>query len=42
MIFATWPLSSAWAIGTLVGISMLFSGVARLMLSLRRGAQLLN
>jgi uncharacterized membrane protein HdeD (DUF308 family) len=34
IIFATWPLSSAWAIGTLAGISMLFSGVARLMLSL--------
>jgi uncharacterized membrane protein HdeD (DUF308 family) len=34
IIFATWPLSSAWALGTLAGISMLFSGVARLMLSL--------
>ena len=34
IIFATWPLSSAWAIGTLAGISMLFSGAARLMLSL--------
>ncbi|MFZ0521939.1 MAG: DUF308 domain-containing protein [Candidatus Acidiferrales bacterium] len=34
IIFATWPLSSAWTLGTLAGISMLFSGVARLMLSL--------
>ena len=34
IIFATWPLSSAWALGTLAGISMLFSGTARLMLSL--------
>jgi uncharacterized membrane protein HdeD (DUF308 family) len=34
IIFAIWPLSSAWAIGTLAGISMLFSGAARLMLSL--------
>jgi uncharacterized membrane protein HdeD (DUF308 family) len=34
MIWSTWPSSSAWVIGTLVGISMLFSGVTRLMLSL--------
>jgi uncharacterized membrane protein HdeD (DUF308 family) len=34
VIWRTWPLSSAWVIGTLVGISMLFSGTARLMLSL--------
>jgi uncharacterized membrane protein HdeD (DUF308 family) len=34
MIWATWPSSSAWAIGTLVGVSMLFSGVSRLMLSI--------
>jgi len=33
MIWATWPFSSAWAIGTLVGISMVFSGITRLMLS---------
>jgi uncharacterized membrane protein HdeD (DUF308 family) len=30
-ISATWPASSAWVIGTIVGISMLFSGVSRLM-----------
>jgi len=34
MIWRTWPSSSAWVIGTLVGISMLFSGTSRLMLSL--------
>ena len=33
VIWRTWPTSSAWAIGMLVGISMLFSGIARLMLS---------
>lgn len=34
MIASTWPSSAAWVIGTLVGISMLFSGISRLMLSL--------
>ena len=34
MIWRTWPASSPWAIGILVGISMIFSGVARLMLSM--------
>ncbi|HMG03170.1 MAG TPA: DUF308 domain-containing protein [Edaphobacter sp.] len=34
MIWGHWPSSSVWAIGTLVGISMLFSGFSRLMLSL--------
>ena len=34
MIWRTWPYSTVWAIGTLVGISMLFSGFSRLMLSL--------
>jgi uncharacterized membrane protein HdeD (DUF308 family) len=34
MIWKTWPSSAEWVIGTLVGISMLFSGVSRLMLSL--------
>ena len=33
MIYLQWPSSSAWAIGTLVGISMVFSGVARVMMS---------
>lgn len=34
MIWRTWPSSTPWVIGTLVGISMLFSGVSRLVLSL--------
>jgi uncharacterized membrane protein HdeD (DUF308 family) len=34
MIWRTWPSSTEWAIGTLVGISMLFSGVSRLALSM--------
>ena len=40
MIYLQWPSSSAWAIGTLVGISMLISGITRVMLSMavRRAA----
>lgn len=34
MIYLQWPSSSNWAIGTLVGVSLIFSGVARVMLSL--------
>jgi uncharacterized membrane protein HdeD (DUF308 family) len=34
MIWRSWPSSSLWAIGTLIGISMLFSGFSRLMLAL--------
>jgi uncharacterized membrane protein HdeD (DUF308 family) len=34
MIWRTWPANTPWLIGTLVGISMLFSGVTRLVLSL--------
>jgi uncharacterized membrane protein HdeD (DUF308 family) len=34
MIWRTWPSSTEWAIGTLLGISMLFSGVSRLVVSL--------
>jgi uncharacterized membrane protein HdeD (DUF308 family) len=34
MIWRTWPSSAPWIIGTLVGISMLFSGTSRLMLSM--------
>lgn len=34
LLWRTWPSSSEWAIGTLVGISMLFSGTSRLMLCL--------
>ena len=40
MIYMQWPSSSIWAIGTLVGVSMITSGVTRVMLSLavRKGA----
>ncbi len=34
MIYMQWPASSAWAIGTLVGVSMIISGVSRVMISL--------
>ena len=34
MIYRQWPSSSAWAIGVLVGVSMIISGVTRVMLSL--------
>jgi len=34
MIYLQWPSSSAWAIGTLVGVSMIISGVSRVMLSM--------
>jgi len=34
MIWSTWPSSAMWVVGTLIGISMLFSGITRLMLSI--------
>jgi uncharacterized membrane protein HdeD (DUF308 family) len=34
LIFFGWPSSSLWAVGTLVGISLLFSGIARLTLAM--------
>jgi uncharacterized membrane protein HdeD (DUF308 family) len=34
MIYVQWPSSSSWAIGTLVGVSLIFSGVTRVMVSL--------
>jgi uncharacterized membrane protein HdeD (DUF308 family) len=34
MIWSTWPSSAMWVVGTLVGISMFFSGITRLMLSM--------
>jgi uncharacterized membrane protein HdeD (DUF308 family) len=33
MIWKTWPSSSFWAIGVLVGVAMFFSGMTRLMIS---------
>src|SRR5665213_831403 len=34
MIWRTWPSSASWVVGTLVGLSMFFSGVTRLALSI--------
>jgi len=34
MIAMSWPSSSEWAIGTLIGISMLFAGFSRLQIAL--------
>jgi uncharacterized membrane protein HdeD (DUF308 family) len=34
MIWGGWPLSAAWAVGTLVGVSMVLSGITRLALSI--------
>jgi uncharacterized membrane protein HdeD (DUF308 family) len=34
LIWKSWPSSSAWVVGTLVGISLLFTGFSRLMLTL--------
>jgi uncharacterized membrane protein HdeD (DUF308 family) len=34
LIWRSWPLSSAWVVGTLIGIGLLFSGFSRLMLTL--------
>jgi uncharacterized membrane protein HdeD (DUF308 family) len=34
LIWSGWPMSSTWVVGTLVAISMFFSGVTRLMISL--------
>jgi uncharacterized membrane protein HdeD (DUF308 family) len=34
LIWMTWPSNSPWVIGTLLGISMIFSGSSRLMLVL--------
>jgi len=33
-IWKTWPSNTPWVIGTIVGVSMLFSGITRLALSL--------
>ena len=34
MIWSTWPSNAVWVVGTLIGISMFFSGITRLMLSI--------
>jgi uncharacterized membrane protein HdeD (DUF308 family) len=40
LIFAKWPSSSVWAIGTLVGVAVLMSGISRIMIAskIRSGA----
>lgn len=40
LILAQWPFSSAWAIGTLVGVSVLMSGISRILIAgkIRTGA----
>lgn len=35
LIWRHWPFSSLWALGTLVGISMLVTGITRLMMAIR-------
>jgi len=42
LIFFHWPSSSSWAVGTLVGISLLMSGIARFTLPVRRRKLLLQ
>jgi uncharacterized membrane protein HdeD (DUF308 family) len=42
LIFFHWPSSSAWAVGTLVGISLLFSGIARFTMPIHRRRRLLQ
>jgi len=34
LVWKQWPSSSLWVIGTLVGISMVFTGTTRLMIGL--------
>ncbi len=40
LIWSNWPFSSVWALGTIVGISLLMSGVSRL--QFRHGSPLLG
>lgn len=40
MILFQWPFNAPWLIGTLVGVSVLFTGISRLMLSLNARAAL--
>ena len=40
LIWAQWPFSSAWAVGTIIGISLISSGIARL--QFRHGPPLLG
>jgi uncharacterized membrane protein HdeD (DUF308 family) len=40
MIWFQWPFDAPWLIGTLVGVSVLFTGISRVMLSLNSGSGL--
>lgn len=40
MIWFQWPFNAPWLIGTLVGVSVLFTGISRVMLSLNPGVAL--
>lgn len=40
MIWFQWPFNAPWLIGTLVGVSVLFTGVSRVMLSLNHRSAL--
>lgn len=42
MIWFQWPFDARWLLGTLVGASVLFTGVSRVMLSLNLGSALNN
>ena len=33
IIWRQWPVSSTWAVGVLVGIDLLFTGIARIVLA---------
>jgi len=38
MIYMSWPSAALWVVGTLVGISMIFSGIGRLALTMTHRA----
>jgi uncharacterized membrane protein HdeD (DUF308 family) len=42
LILAKWPSSSVWAIGTLVGVSVLMSGISRIMIATKIGSGAVN
>lgn len=42
VVLFQWPFNAPWLIGTLVGVSILFSGVSRVMLSFDRGSSAMN
>jgi uncharacterized membrane protein HdeD (DUF308 family) len=44
LILAHWPSSSLWALGTLVGVAVLMSGISRIMLAsrIRRGVGVID